>query len=119
MTIRAWLPSMAVIGLALTAGCGSNNPKLQAPKTPPPPPAPVAPVAPVPAPVDPITALISTSQQHYETGERELKVGHLDRARSEFDRALDVLLSRRTAPGPTPACASSSIAWSTESTHRR
>ena len=83
---------MAVIGLALTAGCGSNNPKLQAPKTPPPPPAPVAPVAPVPAPVDPITALISTSQQHYETGERELKVGHLDRARSEFDRALDVLL---------------------------
>ena len=92
MTIRAWLPSMAAIGLALTAGCGSNNPKLQAPKTPPPPPAPVAPVAPVPAPVDPITALISTSQQHYETGERELKVGHLDRARSEFDRALDVLL---------------------------
>ena len=83
---------MAAIGLALTAGCGSNNPKLQAPKTPPPPPAPVAPVAPVPAPVDPITALISTSQQHYETGERELKVGHLDRARSEFDRALDVLL---------------------------
>ena len=92
MTIRAWLPSMAVVGVALTAGCGSNNPKLQAPKTPPPPPAPVAPVAPVPAPVDPITALISTSQQHYETGERELKVGHLDRARSEFDRALDVLL---------------------------
>ena len=92
MTIRAWLPSMAVIGLALTAGGGSNNPKPQAPKTPPPPPAPVAPVTPVPAPVDPITALISTSQQHYETGERELKVGHLDRARSEFDRALDVLL---------------------------
>jgi membrane-bound lytic murein transglycosylase D len=92
MTIRAWLPSMAVIGLALTAGCGSNNPKLQAPKTPPPPPAPAAPAAPAPAPVDPITALINTSQQHYETGERELKVGHLDRARSEFDRALDVLL---------------------------
>ena len=92
MTIRAWLPSMAVIGVALSAGCGSNNPKPQAPKTPPPPPAPVAPVTPVPAPVDPITALISTSQQHYETGERELKVGHLDRARSEFDRALDVLL---------------------------
>ena len=92
MTIRAWLPSMAVIGLALSAGCGSNNPKLQTPKTPPPPPAPVAPVTPVPAPVDPITALINTSQQHFDTGERELKVGHLDRARSEFDRALDVLL---------------------------
>ena len=92
MTIRAWLPSMAVIGLALSAGCGSNNPKPQTPKTPPPPPAPVAPVTAVPAPVDPITALINTSQQHFDTGERELKVGHLDRARSEFDRALDVLL---------------------------
>ena len=92
MTIRAWLPSMAVIGLALSAGCGSNNPKPQTPKTPPPPPAPVAPVTAVPAPVDPITALINTSQQHFDTGERELKVGHLDRARIEFDRALDVLL---------------------------
>ena len=83
---------MAVIGVALSAGCGSNNPKLQTPKTPPPPPAPVAPVTVVPAPVDPITALINTSQQHFDTGERELKVGHLDRARSEFDRSLDVLL---------------------------
>jgi membrane-bound lytic murein transglycosylase D len=92
MIIRAWLPSMAVIGLALSAGCGSNNPKPQTPKTPPPPPAPVAPVTAVPAPVDPVTALINTSQQHFDTGERELKVGHLDRARIEFDRALDVLL---------------------------
>jgi len=92
MTIRAWLPSMAVIGLASSVGCGSSNPKLQTPKTPPPPPAPVAPVTVVPAPVDPITALINTSQQHFDTGERELKVGHLDRARSEFDRSLDVLL---------------------------
>ena len=83
---------MAVIGLALSAGCGSNNPKPQTPKTPPPPPAPVAPVTAVPAPVDPVTALINTSQQHFDTGERELKVGHLDRARIEFDRALDVLL---------------------------
>ncbi len=92
MTIRAWLPSMAVIGLASSVGCGSSNPKLQTPKTPPSPPAPVAPVTAVPAPVDPITALISTSQQHFDAGERELKVGHLDRARSEFDRSLDVLL---------------------------
>jgi membrane-bound lytic murein transglycosylase D len=92
MTIRAWLPSLAVISFALSAGCGSNNPKAQVPKARPAPPAPVAAATPAPAPVDPITALISTSQQHYDTGERELKVGHLDRARSEFDRALDVLL---------------------------
>jgi membrane-bound lytic murein transglycosylase D len=92
MTIRAWLPSLAVTGLALSAACGSSNPRVQTPKPPvtPPPPAPQP--APVPPPIDPITALINTSQQHYDLGERELKVGHLDRARSEFDRALDVLL---------------------------
>ena len=44
------------------------------------------------APVDPVTALIATSQQHFDAGERELKLGHLDRARVEFDRAVDVLL---------------------------
>jgi membrane-bound lytic murein transglycosylase D len=92
MTIRAWLPPLAVIGLAVSAGCGSNNPKVQAPKAPTAPPVPAAPATPAPTLVDPIAALINTSQQHYDTGERELKVGHLDRARSEFDRALDVLL---------------------------
>ncbi len=55
MMNRAWLPSLAVIGLALSAGCGSNNPKVQAPKAPPVQPAAVAPVAPQPPPVDPIT----------------------------------------------------------------
>jgi membrane-bound lytic murein transglycosylase D len=42
--------------------------------------------------VDPVSALIATSQKHFETGERELKVGHLDRARAAFDLAVDVLL---------------------------
>ena len=36
--------------------------------------------------------LIATSQEHFEAGERELKVGHLERARAEFDRAVDVML---------------------------
>jgi membrane-bound lytic murein transglycosylase D len=39
-----------------------------------------------------VTALIATSQRHFEAGERELKLGHLDRAKIEFDRAVDVLL---------------------------
>ena len=86
---RPWQSS----DVALSAGCGSNNPKLQTPKTPPPPPAPVAPVArracrPLIRSPPSSTRRNSTST----TGERELKVGHLDRARSEFDRALDVLL---------------------------
>ena len=88
MTCRAWLPTLAALGVTLSAACGSN-PK---PQTPPPPP-PVAP-APVPAPQppDPITTLIETSQKHFLAGERELHLGHLERARAEFDRAVDVLL---------------------------
>jgi membrane-bound lytic murein transglycosylase D len=92
MTIRAWLPSLTVIGLAVSAACGSNNPKAQTPKAPAVAAAPVVPPAAAPVPLDPITALINASQQHFESGERELKVGHLDSARSEFDKALDVLL---------------------------
>ena len=46
------------------------------------------PVAPPQAqtPVDPIATLIATSQKHFETGERELKLGHLDRARTKRGR---------------------------------
>jgi len=77
------------------AACG-GNPKPQVPATPPAP-AKVVPVAPQPpAPpkpvVDPIAALIATSQKHFETGEAELKAGHLDKAREAFDRSVEVLL---------------------------
>src|SRR6185312_6594549 len=41
---------------------------------------------------DPIAALIATSQKHFETGEAELKAGHLDKAREAFDRSVEVLL---------------------------
>jgi membrane-bound lytic murein transglycosylase D len=36
--------------------------------------------------------LIATSEKHFATGEHELALGHLDRARAEFDLALDILL---------------------------
>ena len=36
--------------------------------------------------------LLQTAREHFDAGERELKMGHLEGARSEFDRALDVLL---------------------------
>jgi membrane-bound lytic murein transglycosylase D len=83
--------SLAIV-LTVAAACGSN-PKVQK--------APVAPaesapapaeVPPPPPPPDPISALIQTSQDHFVAGERELKLGHLERARIEFDRAVDVLL---------------------------
>jgi membrane-bound lytic murein transglycosylase D len=50
------------------------------------PPAPPKPV------LDPVATLISASQRHFETGERELKAGHLDTARAAFDQAVEVLL---------------------------
>jgi membrane-bound lytic murein transglycosylase D len=43
-------------------------------------------------PEDPVARLIAESEQHFAAGERELALGHLDQARAEFDRALDVLL---------------------------
>jgi membrane-bound lytic murein transglycosylase D len=50
------------------------------------------PVAPLPPPEDPVDLLIARSNRHYDAGERELAQGHLDQARLEFDRAVDVLL---------------------------
>ena len=88
MTIRAWLPSLAVIGLALTCGLRiEQSEAADAQGAAASPGAGRAGHAPCLPPVDPIAALIDTSQQHFDAGERELKVGHLDRARSEFDRA--------------------------------
>ena len=41
---------------------------------------------------DPITELIALSNSHFEAGQSELQLGHLDSARGEFNQALDVLL---------------------------
>jgi membrane-bound lytic murein transglycosylase D len=53
-------------------------------------------IAPAPAPQlprpDPAIALIALSQGHFENGQREMQLGHLDMAKAEFDRALQVLL---------------------------
>jgi len=80
----------AALALLVTA-CGSN-PKVQKPQALPPQAAASQAAEPAPPPVDPIVALINQSQQHFDQGERELKLGHLERARIEFDRAVEVLL---------------------------
>ena len=87
---------LAAFGLAIVtigaAACGSNPKPQSGPSTPAKTSAQTV-TLPAPAPPpDPITALIATSQAHFDAGERELKLGHLDRARFEFDRAVDVLL---------------------------
>ena len=78
MTTRAWLP-VAAAGILLTvAACGSN-PKPQVQPAAVPAQRTSAP-ADAPPPPDPIATLIATSQKHFEAGERELKVGHLEGA---------------------------------------
>ncbi len=89
MTTRTWLSTIAVAA-SIAAACGGNSkPQVQPTgKTPVKVPAPVV----TPEPPDPIATLIETSRRHFQAGERELKAGHLDRARVEFDLAIDVLL---------------------------
>src|SRR5688572_21712056 len=44
---------------------------------------------------DPVTELIALSTRHFETGERELREGHLEMAKEAFNRSLEVLLESR------------------------
>ena len=99
----SWLPKLAAVGLGcLVAGCGSSRPAQvrTAPLPVPPPPVAAAQVPPKPAApavqVDAVQALIDDSQRVYEAGKRELDLGHLDKARIEFNHAIDLLLN---APG--------------------
>src|SRR5215218_5179849 len=83
---------LAIAMFVMATACGSN-PKIQkSPAVPVQTAAPEAPLQAAPVPVDPVVSLIARSQDHFAAGERELKLGHLDRARVEFDRAVDVLL---------------------------
>ena len=90
MTTRTWLSTATAAVLLSAVACGGNaKPQVQ-----PKPAKPAVQSAPVvaPPPVDPVATLIQSSKMHFEAGERELKVGHLESARAEFDRAVDVLL---------------------------
>ena len=44
---------------------------------------------------DPVSELIALSTRHFEAGQRELRDGHLDMAKAEFNRSLEVLLESR------------------------
>ena len=92
MRRAAWLPGLAALVIGIGgAGCGGpKQPPSLAPKAAVVAPTPLPPVPP-PAP-DPVLLLISRSQQSFDNGQRELELGHLQQARTEFDRALDVLL---------------------------
>jgi membrane-bound lytic murein transglycosylase D len=55
------------------------------------------PTAPVPAvqaapAEDPVVTLIAASDHHFKAGQKELEQGHVEAAKQEFNRAVDVLL---------------------------
>ena len=91
MASKITFPVVTAIAAMLLAGCSSATKKPVA-VIPQPPVAPVAPASPVAPAPDPITALIASSDAHFEAGRKELALGHLERAKAEFDRALDALL---------------------------
>ncbi len=54
--------------------------------------------APAPTPqreTDPVAELLAVSTLHFERGQKELREGHLEMAKSEFNRSLEVLLESR------------------------
>ena len=54
-----------------------------------PPPAVVPPPEPAP---DPVETLIADSERHFEAGQKELGAGHVSAAKTEFNKAIEVLL---------------------------
>ena len=89
---RHGLPGAIVALGLLSAGCATTKvqthaaaataPAIEAPAL----------AAPAPqTPPDPVSDLIAASNHHFESGQRELQVGHLEQAKTEFNRALEVL----------------------------
>ena len=93
MAIAHWRTALALAGLALTLGGCSARSQAQLRVPTPPPIRTQTPTSPPPAAAtaDPIAALLAESQRHFEAGQEELAIGHLERARREFDRAIDVM----------------------------
>jgi membrane-bound lytic murein transglycosylase D len=87
----AWL-AVCAIGLGAASGCGAKARPAAKPATTAQAAAAAEPAAALRPVADPVTALIARSERHVANAERELKLGHLDQARLEFDRAVDVML---------------------------
>lgn len=86
---------ICILALSGLWGCGSTKKeaRIYTPATPPPP---------VAAPVEPSDAdkAIAEARQHFFTGERELNLGHLEKAKDEFDSSLDVLMTYQGSHEP-------------------
>jgi membrane-bound lytic murein transglycosylase D len=92
--VVALLPLVAACGRSLKAQTPAASPTraavqrvLSEPTAPLPATPPAAPVI-----EDPVLTLIAASDRHFKAGERELEQGHVEAAKQEFNRAVDVLL---------------------------
>ena len=47
-----------------------------------------------------VDAVIASARQHYFVGERELNLGHLEKAKTEFDASLDILMKYQSEHEP-------------------
>jgi membrane-bound lytic murein transglycosylase D len=90
---RLLLQRSVIALLPFLAACGMG--RKAAPTLTPAEPALQAEVAPIttPEPVDdPVTVLIAASDLHFRAGQRELELGHVEGAKTQFNRAITVLL---------------------------
>jgi len=93
--LRAHLLPAAVLSLvAVSGGCAARAQVATTSTSQPAVIGPVLTTAPVSPQLatDPIADLIALSNSHFEAGQAELQRGHLESARLEFNKALDVLL---------------------------
>ena len=51
---------------------------------------------------DPVSELIALSTSHFEAGQRQLREGHLEMAKAEFNKSLEVLLESRYGARTVP-----------------
>jgi membrane-bound lytic murein transglycosylase D len=95
-------------GMVLLSGCAGNDTKKAAKPAPQavapplqqaPTPAPAATPAPTPVPQpqvqlqpDPVSATIQEAEKSYQAGQADYKAGHLDAAKVDFNRAVDILM---------------------------
>ena len=78
------LCSLPSVALAQSAGSGTSA------------------VTPSPVPADAVSELLALSTSHFEAGQRELREGHLEMAKTEFNKSLEVLLESRFGARTVP-----------------
>lgn len=83
-----FLVAISCMSAACSAGSGAVAPRV----TPEPPTAAAQPQPGPTAPADPVVELLARSDKHFENGRHELALGHLSRAKAEFNRAIEALL---------------------------